>query len=218
MSEAENVEPLRRPGGRAAKVREAVHHAVLEAVEEHGVDKVGIPDISRRAGVRDSSIYRRWGTRENLVLDVMLSASERTLPLPDTGSLCGDLTIFATALIAYLDTPLGAGLARALAFIADSEHIAQARNTFWEARYEANQPIVTRAVERGELPADAETRTVIETLIAPIHFRHFLTREPMDERFVEQHVIRVIRALQSDPAEQATAHDSSDTPRRTGSR
>lgn len=218
MSEAENVAPLRRPGGRAAKVREAVHRAVLEAVEEHGVDKVGIPDISRRAGVRDSSIYRRWGTRENLVLDVMLSASERTLPLPDTGSLRGDLTIFATALIAYLDTPLGAGLARALAFIADSENIAQARNTFWETRYEANQAIVTRAVERGELPADAETRTVIETLVAPIHFRHFLTREPMDERFVDQHVTRVIRALQSDPAEQATAHDSSDTPRRTGSR
>ncbi|MEV6657289.1 TetR/AcrR family transcriptional regulator [Nocardia fluminea] len=211
MSEAENVEPLRRPGGRAAKVREAVHRAVLEAVEEHGVDKVGIPDISRRAGVRDSSIYRRWGTRENLVLDVMLSASERTLPLPDTGSLRGDLTIFATTLIAYLDTPLGAGLARALAFIADSEHSAQARNTFWEARYEANQAIVTRAVERGELPADTETRTVIETLIAPIHFRHLLTREPMDERFVDQHVIRVIRALQSDPADRATVHDSSDS-------
>ncbi|MFD6454684.1 TetR/AcrR family transcriptional regulator [Nocardia sp. NPDC060220] len=201
MSEAENIEPPRRPGGRAAKVREAVHRAVLDAVEEHGVDKVGIPDISRRAGVRDSSIYRRWGTRENLVLDVMLSASERTLPLPDTGSLRGDLSFFATALIAYLDSPLGAGLARALAFISDSEDIARARNTFWETRYEANRAMVARAVERGELPAGTDTRTVVETLIAPIHFRHFLTREPMDERFVDQHVIRAIRALQSDPAE-----------------
>ncbi|WP_063821192.1 TetR/AcrR family transcriptional regulator [Nocardia araoensis] len=216
MSEAENVEPLRRPGGRAAKVREAVHRAVLEAVEEHGVDKVGIPDISRRAGVRDSSIYRRWGTRENLVLDVMLSASERTLPLPDTGSLRGDLTSFATALIAYLQTPLGTGLARALAFITDSEQIAEARKTFWQTRYEANQAMVTRAVERGELPVGTDTGTVIETLIAPIHFRHFLTHEPMDDRFVDQHVTRVIRALQSDPAAQATAHDPSGTRRRTG--
>ncbi|MGW6696497.1 TetR/AcrR family transcriptional regulator [Nocardia sp. NPDC055049] len=218
MSEAENIEPPRRPGGRAAKVREAVHRAVLDAVEEHGVDKVGIPDISRRAGVRDSSIYRRWGTRENLVLDVMLSASERTLPLPDTGSLRGDLSFFATALIAYLDSPLGTGLARALAFISDSEDIARARNTFWETRYEANRAMVARAVERGELPAGTDTRTVVETLIAPIHFRHFLTRESMDERFVDQHVIRVIRALQSDPAERATAHDASDTPRRTGNK
>ncbi|MFD8246919.1 TetR/AcrR family transcriptional regulator [Nocardia sp. NPDC059691] len=189
---------------------------MLEAVEEHGVDKVGIPDISRRAGVRDSSIYRRWRTRENLVLDVMLSASERTLPLPDTGSLRGDLTSFATALIAYLQTPLGTGLARALAFITDSEQIAEARKTFWETRYEANQAMVTRAVERGELPVGTDTRTVIETLIAPIHFRHFLTHEPMDDRFVDQHVTRVIRALQSDPAAQATAHDPSGTRRRTG--
>ncbi|MFE9319910.1 TetR/AcrR family transcriptional regulator [Nocardia sp. NPDC052278] len=71
--------------------------AVLDAVAEHGVAKVGIPDISRRAGVRDSSIYRRWGTRENLVLDVMLTARERTLPLPDTGTLHGDLTAFEVA-------------------------------------------------------------------------------------------------------------------------
>lgn len=199
MSVAENVEPLRRPGGRAAKVREAVHRAVLEAVEEHGVDKVGIPDISRRARVRDSSIYRRWGTRENLVLDVMLSVSERTLPLPDTGSLRADLTLFATALIAYLDTPLGAGVARALAFLTDSEQVAEARKAFWDKRYEANQAMVTRAVERGELPAGTDAKTVIETLIAPIHFRRFLTHEPMDDRFIDQHVTRVIRALQSDP-------------------
>ncbi|WP_067692464.1 TetR/AcrR family transcriptional regulator [Nocardia jejuensis] len=217
MSEAENIEPLRRPGGRAEKVREAVHSAVLEAVEERGVDKVGIPDISRRAGVRDSSIYRRWGTRENLVLDVMLSASERTLPLPDTGSLRGDLTLFATALIDYLDTPLGTGLARALAFITDSDEIAQARKTFWENRYEANQVMVSRAVERGELAPGTDARTVIESLIAPIHFRHFLTHEPMNDRFVDQHITRVIRSLRSDPAEQATADDSSATARRTGS-
>ncbi|MEU6559499.1 TetR/AcrR family transcriptional regulator [Nocardia nova] len=197
MSEAENAAPERRPGGRAARVKEAVHRAVLEAVDELGVDKVGIPDISRRAGVRDSSIYRRWGTRENLVLDVMLTASEHSLPLPDTGSLRGDLTSFANALIAYFDTPVGAGLARALAFLTDSEPIAETRKAFWEARYEANRALVTRAVERGELPADINARTVFETLIAPIHFRHFLTHEPMDNRFVDQHVTRVIRALQT---------------------
>lgn len=54
------------PGPRTTGgITEAVHRAVLEAVTEQGVENVGIPDISRRAGVRDSSIYRRWGTREN---------------------------------------------------------------------------------------------------------------------------------------------------------
>ncbi|MEU1998786.1 TetR/AcrR family transcriptional regulator [Nocardia gamkensis] len=196
MAEVEDVVPQRRPGGRAAKVKEAVHQAVLDAVAEHGVDRLSIPDIARRAGVRDSSIYRRWGTRENLTLDVMLTASERTLPLPDTGTLHGDLTAFATALIGYLDTPMGNGLARALAFITDSEEITEARNAFWDTRYKANEAMIGRGVARGEIPADTDPRLALELLIAPIHFRHFLTREPADAEFAAELATRVIRALQ----------------------
>ncbi|WP_433594002.1 TetR/AcrR family transcriptional regulator [Nocardia sp. CA-145437] len=200
MTEPENAAPQRRPGGRAAKVTEAVHRAVLEAVTEQGVENVGIPDISRRAGVRDSSIYRRWGTRENLILDVLLTASELTLPLPDTGTAHGDLTAFATALIGYLDTPLGDGLARALAYVVDSEEIAEARNTFWETRYRANQPIIDRAVVRGELPPDTDGRLAIELLIAPIHFRHLLTRRPADAAFVDTLVTSILGAMRTAPA------------------
>ena len=121
MTEVESIAAQRRPGGRAARVREAVHRAVLDVVVEHGVDKVSIPEISRRAGVRDSSIYRRWGTRENLILDTLLAASERLLAVPDTGTLHGDLTNFACELISYLDAPLGHALARTLASVTDWE-------------------------------------------------------------------------------------------------
>ncbi|MEU1204600.1 TetR/AcrR family transcriptional regulator [Nocardia sp. NPDC005825] len=197
MPEPENAAPQRRPGGRAAKVTEAVHRAVLEAVTEQGVENVGIPDISRRAGVRDSSIYRRWGTRENLLLDVLLTASERTLPLPDTGTAHGDLTAFATALISYLETPLGDGLVRALAYVTDSEDITEARNTFWDTRYRANRQIIDRAVERGELPPGTDPRQALELLIAPIHFRHLLTRQPADSDFVDTLVTHVIGAMRS---------------------
>jgi AcrR family transcriptional regulator len=187
----------RRPGGRAARVREAVHSAVLDVVAEDGVDKVGIPEISRRAGVQDSSIYRRWGTRENLILDALLAASERTLPVRDTGTLHGDLTALATDLIEYLDAPLGRGLARALPFFTDSEEISAARKTFWETRYRATEVIISRAIDRGELPADTDAQIGIELLIAPIHFRNLLTHQQVDAEFAEQLATYVIRALQS---------------------
>ena len=186
----------RRPGGRAARVREAVHRAVLEVVAEDGVDKVGIPEISRRAGVRDSSIYRRWGTRETLILDALLAASERTLPVPDTGTLHGDLTALAVALVDYLDAPLGRGLTRALPFSTDSEEIGEARKAFWEKRYRENEVIISRAVGRGELPADTDARIAIELLIAPIHFRNLLTHEQLDAEFAGHLAAYVIRALQ----------------------
>jgi AcrR family transcriptional regulator len=196
MTELEQVALQRRPGGRAARIREAVHRAVLDVVAEQGVDKVGIPEISRRAGVRDSSIYRRWGTRENLILDALLAASERTLPVPDTGTLHGDLTALATALIDYLDAPLGRGLLRALPFITDSEEISEARKAFWDTRYQATEAMISRAVARGELPPDTDARITIELLIAPIHFRNLLTRERIDAEFAKQLVTYVIRALQ----------------------
>jgi tetracycline repressor-like protein len=40
--------------------------------------------------------------------------------------------------------------------------------------------MVTRAVERGELPDTVEPRLVIEMLVSPVHFRIVLTREPVD--------------------------------------
>src|ERR1700682_793814 len=174
VTELENTAPRRRPGGRATRVREAVHRAVLDVVAEEGGDKVGIPEISRRAGVRDSTIYRRWGTRENMILDALLAASERTLSVPDTGTLHGDLTAFATALIDYLDAPLGNGLVRALPFVTDAEEISEARKAFWETRFRATEPMISRAVEGGELPPETEARIAIELLIAPIHFRNLL--------------------------------------------
>ena len=168
---------------------------MLDVVAEDGVDKVGIPEVSRRAGVRDSSIYRRWGTRENLILDVLLAASERVLPVPDTGTLHGDLTAFARSLIDYLDTPLGHGLARALAYVTDSEEIGEARKAFWANRYRATAVMIDRAVARGEIPPDTDARMAMELFIAPIHFRNLLTRERSCTEFADQLATYVIRAL-----------------------
>lgn len=186
-----------RPGGRAARVKQAVHRAVVEAVVEHGADKVSIPDVSRRAGVRDSSIYRRWGTRENLVLDALLASSARELPVPDTGSLHADLTEFGTALGDYLNAPLGRGLVRALSAVSDSEEVAAAREAFWEQRYQVILPMITRAITRGELPGDVDARQVIELFIAPIHFRSALTRQPINTAFVSELAGRVVTAVQN---------------------
>jgi AcrR family transcriptional regulator len=196
VSDSDETAPRRRPGGRAARVREAVHRAVLDVVVEGGIDKVGIPEISRRAGVRDSSIYRRWGTRENLILDALLAVSEATLPVPDTGTLYGDLTAFATELIGYLGAPFGQGLVRALPLVADSEEVIAARKAFWEERYRRTYVMIDRAVDRGEVPPDTNARIAMELLIAPIHFRNVFTFEHIDVGFAAELAAYVVRALQ----------------------
>ena len=105
--DAVRKEVQRRPGGRSARVRAAVLRATLEVMAEHGAGGLTISEIARRAGVHATSVQRRWGTTENVVLDAMLTRSQEQLPVPDTGTLRGDLIAFARLVAAYLATPLG---------------------------------------------------------------------------------------------------------------
>ena len=54
-------------------------------------------EIARRAGVGKATIYRRWASKEALVLDAL--GTKPLLPTPDTGSLHNDLLAYATAVV-----------------------------------------------------------------------------------------------------------------------
>jgi AcrR family transcriptional regulator len=185
----------RRPGGRSARVRSAVLEATLDALSEHGADGLSVADVATRAGVHETSIYRRWGSRERLMIDALLSYSEHQLPIPDTGSLRQDLTVFATQLAAYLASPRGSTLLRALALATDDPSITEARDGFWQTRYELAKVMIERAVARDEIPDPADPRLALEILIAPLHFRTLLTSEPVDDTLLRRLVDLLIDGM-----------------------
>jgi AcrR family transcriptional regulator len=172
-------EVKRRPGGRSARVRAAVLDATFALLRTQGLEGLRIAEVADRAGVNETSIYRRWGSRENLLLDALLEVTEQLL-VPDTGVLRDDLIAYATDLAAFLATPLGHALEHALAAAGDDPDARRARDRYWDARYARSRQIVTRAIERGDLPGDVDPRLVIEMLVSPVHFRVVLTREPVD--------------------------------------
>ncbi|MET7143557.1 TetR/AcrR family transcriptional regulator [Xanthomonas sp. PPL139] len=190
-----SIEDRSRPGGRSARVRSSVFEAVLHALVTDGFEGLKIRDIAMRAGVNETSIYRRWGTRESLLCDVLIAHSEKCIPMPDTGGVRGDLTALANAIASYLDTPLGGALIRVLAVAVDDAVVARAREAFWRARYEAASVIITRAIARGELPESTNTQLVLEALIAPLHFRTLLTRRSLDRSLPEQLVNLVLNGV-----------------------
>src|SRR5580700_1838878 len=125
----------RRPGGRSARVQEAVRSAALDILGEHGADALTISEIAARSGVHETSIYRRWGSREHVIIDALLSTSAEFLPIPNTGSRRADLIAFATSLGIYLNSTRGNALARALASYSADPSMYATRERFWEARY-----------------------------------------------------------------------------------
>src|SRR5438094_8033869 len=84
----------RRPGGRRARIRQAVLDAAFAELGEKGYGGLSIEAVAQRSGVAKTTVYRRWPTRNELVADALDSRSDRYEPVPDTGSLRGDLTQF----------------------------------------------------------------------------------------------------------------------------
>ncbi|WP_089107312.1 TetR/AcrR family transcriptional regulator [Streptomyces hyaluromycini] len=176
----------RRPGGRSAKVRSAVTAATVELLAESGPEKLTIAEVAARAGVHETSIYRRWKTRERLVLDSMIELSSELLAVPDTGSLRGDLVALGQKIVGRGTSPLGSALVRGFAAHVDDADAARTRHEFWENRLTGAEVMMERARARGELPAHVDSRTLLELFVSPIHFRLLLTRQPVDSRYLER--------------------------------
>ena len=90
-TEADEAAPTRgRP--RAADRTPAILSAVIELVDEDGYDRLRIQDVADRAGVGLATIYRRWPTKQDLVVEALRA---KVVDLPDTGDVRADLlTIF----------------------------------------------------------------------------------------------------------------------------
>jgi AcrR family transcriptional regulator len=194
MTEQCDERVRRRTGGRSAKVREAVLQATLQALDEHGYSGLTISEIARRSGVHASSIQRRWGSLENVLLEAVLGYSQQKLPIPNTGSLRGDMLAFARSLSRYLATPLGETVLRTMA-VADADPALSAnRSQIIKARYDATRVLVERAADRGELNPGTDSRLAVELLVAPLNLRK-LMGEPIDDKFVKQVVETLLRGL-----------------------
>jgi AcrR family transcriptional regulator len=175
--------PRRRPGGRSARVRAAVLSATLAELAERGYAGVNFEVVASRAGVHRSTIYRHWQGLPDLLLDALLTLSSETVTVPDTGSLRGDLRVFAGAVAANLSDAQTAAALRALVSARSEPALADAFEVYWRARFGVAEQILSRARERGEL-AISPHRLVIEALVGPLYLRALVTGEPLDEGFI----------------------------------
>ncbi|MGW3938751.1 TetR/AcrR family transcriptional regulator [Streptomyces phaeochromogenes] len=184
----------RRPGGRSARVRATVLAATVDVLLDGGLETFSIAEVARRAGVHETSIYRRWGTRAALALDAVLDRTETEIPAPDTGYLRGDLSTLLQGAATFVRTPLGELLVR-MALREDMADYEGARERFWSRRFAAASVVLDRAGRRGELRPGVDRRLTFEALMGPLHMRLLLTREPVDEEFLEGVVDLVLAGI-----------------------
>jgi AcrR family transcriptional regulator len=177
--------PARRTGGRSARVREAVLNATLALIEENGVAELTVAQIAARAGVHETSIYRRWGDPRNLANEALQQIVARAIPHPDTGSLRGDLIAMHTASLSFIQSAQGRGLLSwAVAAPRDDAHDPPVA-LYWLGRAELMAPLFDRARAKGEWTSDEDMPSVMARLTGPLYFRNFFLREAIGAAEIE---------------------------------
>ncbi|WP_250562945.1 TetR/AcrR family transcriptional regulator [Sphaerisporangium fuscum] len=176
-----------RPGGRTARVREAVRAATLAELAEKGFEGLTVEGVALRSGVHKTTVYRRWGGVEGLAADALDLASGEPWPIPDTGTIEGDLRALARLVVTSFADPEIGPVSRAFISAAVSNPpTATALHAFFAARHRQSATLVTRAVERGELPQGTDGAEVVRVAIAPLYYRMFITGEPVDETIADR--------------------------------
>lgn len=173
------------PHRRGEHVRQTVLAAAFEELAANGFDAATVAGVAKRSGVHETTVYRRWTTRENLFTAALLERSADAIPAPDTGSTRGDLLTIVRDVIDYLCSPGGRAVLRAATLPVDHAYV-DARQAFWAQRLDVLSPVVQRGIERGDLRPDCDVRLLLEMLVAPIHVRLLLTGEPIDDGLAER--------------------------------
>ena len=172
----------------------AILQATIELVAEVGYDRTTLDAVAHRAGVSKPTIYRRWPEgKDQLVSAAVAACHEDVAADIDTGTLRGDLVAAVELFISGMqeNAHLAAGLTQRLR---ESPQLAEVfREQLLPAKRQYFVDILKRAVERGELPRVPRAAVLIGDIpMALIHTRALITGDPLDRRFVNELVDRVL--------------------------
>ncbi|MFC9326643.1 TetR/AcrR family transcriptional regulator [Kitasatospora sp. NPDC057015] len=133
-------------------VDEAIRRAAVDLTEQHGYRGLSMKGIAALGGVSKQTVYRRYRSKGEVVLDALAGYASTRLPSPDTGSLRGDLDALLTATFAAQQGVNGT-LNRALATEAlqDQEFAALLWERLIAPRRAAVRELPARGRARGEV-------------------------------------------------------------------
>lgn len=164
-----------RPPGRprSAEADEAILRAALELLAESGYRALTMERVRERSGVGKATLYRRYGSKEELVKGAIVHLNS-DIPMPeDTGSVVGDFAATAQTIIA------GAARTGALTLmprllsevVDDPEMHALFSQHLVEPRRRVVRGIVERAKARGEIRADVDSDLAVDVMVGPMIYR-----------------------------------------------
>src|SRR5690242_2955771 len=187
--------PRGRP--RSAEADRAILTATADLLAERGLAAMSIEEVAARAGVGKTTIYRRWPSKGLLALDAFVISFRAEQPLPDTGSLRGDLLAALHAWVrAVTQTAMGPMLT---GLIAEAQHDPELRGAWRDRVLEPlrtqHRIMLDRAIERGEIPASVNRDVVLDLFFGAAEHRLLLGHLPMTGDFITEVVDMILTGI-----------------------
>jgi AcrR family transcriptional regulator len=173
-----------------------IRAAILRLLADVGYGALTMDAVASEAGVGKATIYRRWRTKQDLVVDTISDLNREEATPADTGSLEGDLRVMLRSLVSVITGPTGAATLSLLSTVPHQPALAQAfKNGPLAVWRNAFEQIWARAEQRGEIGRAVAGSVVAETTSALLVQRWLLTGEPVDDAYADQVLDSVVLPL-----------------------
>ncbi|MGB3773519.1 MAG: TetR/AcrR family transcriptional regulator [Rhodococcus sp. (in: high G+C Gram-positive bacteria)] len=194
------MDETKRGRPRDPDMESRVHEAVVEVYWKTGWAGFTIDAVAKRGGVGRAAIYRRWPTKDAL----LVAALEAVLPLVDpidTGSLSGDLRELVRQLLAGYRGPSGLIAVRvALDARVYPDLLDALTHTITASRFVATREIVHRGISRGDLPTGVRPTLLLDMLtgavLSRVLFAPAADTSAHDESYVDHLVDAALASVQ----------------------
>jgi AcrR family transcriptional regulator len=180
---------------RDPRADEAILSATIDVLVESGFGRLTVDAVAARAGVGKATIYRRWSSKERMVLSA-LAAKKAPAPTVDTGALRSDLVAIYEPVIQARSQETTVRLMPALAVEAANDDDVRAElRRFVDERRKPTRLAFARAVERGDIAPDTDVELCIDLLTGMTMNRIFFTGDPVDETALGTALDIVLRGI-----------------------
>jgi AcrR family transcriptional regulator len=193
MNATENAPPMPAPPTPATRGRPrskeldaSILTATLELASEVGINGMSMDELAQRAGVSKASIYRRWPSKELLVIDALRSAMG-PLDTVDTGDVGADLRAILGDLVARFSSKerMNDVLPHLIEVATHDPALRDELEAYTQLRRVPLRASLERGIARGQISPEADLDTMIDALLGPIIYRRLLTGGTIDNGFIE---------------------------------
>ncbi|MEW1914658.1 TetR/AcrR family transcriptional regulator [Kitasatospora sp. NPDC085895] len=188
---------------RSAAADRAILDATREALAELGWGGLTMGDVATRAGVAKTTLYRRWPSKNELVVDAVASLFDE-LEMADLGSLRADIAATVAQFADLLARP--ESQAALMALFAEGSRDPQLRLRIRERIVDPQKHLVrtgrANAQARGELRSDQdeaaaceEIDLVFDMIAGAVEHRLLVAGEPITRRWLDRFTTLMLSAL-----------------------